>query len=130
MATYILLLTLTQEGREQMLEDPDCLLRAEAEARTPEMEVLGVYGVLGEYDFVSIIEAPDNDSIARFSLALGAKAGAHITTLPAVPISRFNSMGPRHRDREPAGVGLELPDWLSEEDDGGESGPTEESRPV
>ena len=48
--------------------------------------MLGVYGVLGEYDFVSIVEADDNQSIARFSLELGVRIGLHIETLPAIAI--------------------------------------------
>ncbi len=92
MPTYILLLTLTPEGRARMLEDAENLRRAEAAIRIPGVSVMGVYGVLGEYDFVSILEAPDNDAAARFSLDLGVRAGAHITTLPAIPITRFETV--------------------------------------
>jgi uncharacterized protein with GYD domain len=85
MATYILLLTLTPEGQAKALSDPDYLLRAEREIDMPSVQTLGVYAVLGEYDFVTIVEADGNDSIARFSLELGVRAGVHITTLPVVP---------------------------------------------
>ena len=50
---------------------------------------MGLYGVLGNYDFVSMVEAPDNASIARFSLNLGVRAGVHVTTLPAIPVTRL-----------------------------------------
>lgn len=89
MPTYILLLTLSQEGREQMVDEPDTLLRATSSISIPEVQCLGMYGVLGDYDFVTILEAPDNESAARFSLELGAEAGVHIQTLPAVPIGLF-----------------------------------------
>ncbi len=52
-----------------------------------------LYGVLGDYDFVTILEAPDNEAAARFSLELGAESGAHIQTLPAVPIGSFEPRG-------------------------------------
>ena len=91
MATYILLLTLTPEGRQEVLEDPESLLRAEEAITTRGVEVLGLYGGLGPYDFVSVVEAPDNESAAAFSLELGVRARAHIATLPAIPISRFES---------------------------------------
>ena len=94
MATYILLLTLTAEGRQLMLDDAESLLRAEEAIAIPGIEVLGLYGVLGACDFVSIVEAPDNETAAAFSLELGVRAGAHIATLPAIPIARFES-GPR-----------------------------------
>ena len=44
--------------------------------------------MLGEYDFVTIVEAATNEAVARFSIELGVKAGMHITTLPCVPVSR------------------------------------------
>ena len=91
MATYILLLTLSPEGRQDALRDPDSVRRAQDEISIPGVQVLGVYGVLGEYDFVSIVEADDNQSIARFSLELGVRAGSHITTLPAIPIGRLEA---------------------------------------
>ena len=91
MATYILLLTLTPEGRSDALQDPDSVRRAQDEISVPGVQVLGIYGVLGEFDFVSIVEADDNQSIARFSLELGVRAGAHITTLPAIPIGRLEA---------------------------------------
>lgn len=91
MATYILLLTLSQEGREQMVDEPETLLRATSSISIPDVQCLGMYGVLGDYDFVTILEAPDNESAARFSLELGAEGGVHIQTLPAVPIALFEA---------------------------------------
>lgn len=91
MATYILMLTLQSEGRDKMLEDPDSLLRVQNEIDVPQVTCLGLYGVLGRFDFVTILEAPDNDHAARFSLELGVAARAHIETLPAVPIGHFHA---------------------------------------
>ena len=89
MATYILLLTLTPEGQEAALNDPEYLLRVEEAIRVPGVQPMGLYGVLGEYDFVTIVEAENNTRMARFSLELGVRAMVHIHTLPAVPISRL-----------------------------------------
>ena len=97
MARYILLMTLTPEGRERMAADPERVLRAASEVRTADTHMLGLYGVLGNYDFVAIIESSDNAGIARFSLDLGVAAGVHITTLPAIPIARFETP---NRDEE------------------------------
>lgn len=102
MATYILLLTLNPEGREKMLEDPDSLLRAENATEIDGVQCLGLYAVLGVFDFVSILEAPDNESAATFSLELGVRAGAHITTLPAIPVGLLHREGSGARDRMPA----------------------------
>ena len=86
-ANYILLMTLTPEGREKVLADPERVLRAGHETNVDGVQGLGLYGVLGPYDFVGIIEAPDNDAAARYSMQLGVKAMVHITTLPAVPVA-------------------------------------------
>ena len=92
MARYILLMTLTPEGRERMAADPERVLRAANEVRTADTRMLGLYGVLGNYDFVAIIESSDNAAIARFSLDMGVNTGVHITTLPAIPIARFETL--------------------------------------
>ena len=72
-----------------MLADPDSLLRAVETVEVANVDTLGLYGVLGDYDFVSILTARDNESAARFSIELGVYAGAHVTTLPAIPVSRL-----------------------------------------
>ena len=86
---YIQLLTLTPEGRARVLEDSQVILREQTRTHVDGVEVLGSYAVLGSYDFVNIVQAPDNEAIARFSLDLGVRLGAHITTLPAIPISHL-----------------------------------------
>ena len=99
MSNYILLLTLTPVGRELMLSEPASLLDAEEAVSVQGVELLGLYGVLGEYDFISIVEAPDNETMARFSLELGVRAGAQVETLPAIPIARFHAAGSDRRLR-------------------------------
>jgi uncharacterized protein with GYD domain len=88
-ATYILLLTLTPEGQAKALHDPDYMLGIEAEIEGHDVQTLGLYAVLGPYDFVSIVEAASNEAVARFSIELGVKAGVHVTTLPVIPASRL-----------------------------------------
>jgi uncharacterized protein with GYD domain len=90
MATYILLMTLTPEGQKEALHDPEYLINVEQAIHVPGVQAMGIYGVLGAYDFVTIVEAEDNDRMARFSLELGVGAKVHITTMPAVPISRLD----------------------------------------
>lgn len=105
MPTYILLLSLTPEGRHRMLENPDRLLIAEEAIDIPRTRVHGLYAVLGEFDFVSILDAPDNESAARFSMELGVTAGVQITTLPAIPIGRFEeALGEHEPEMDIAGA--------------------------
>ena len=56
-------------------------------------EILGQYAVLGRYYFVMMVEANDNDAVARLSLELGMRTGLHLETLPAIPIG-FMGEGP------------------------------------
>lgn len=107
MATYVLLLTLTPEGQERMLEDSDLVLTAGNEVAGDGVQILGLYGVLGAYDFVGIVGAPDNDAVARFSIRWGAKARVHVTTLPAIPISRFEGGMPHERLRDTVGASFD-----------------------
>jgi uncharacterized protein with GYD domain len=103
MPQYILLLTLDLEGREAMVHDPRHLVKAANLTRVEGVEWLGLYGVLGRFDFVSILEAPDNEAAARFSLELGHRAGAHIETMPAVPIGVLGHHEPHMARPTPLG---------------------------
>ena len=86
---YILLVRLSPEGLDATLENPRAPLDAERSVAIPEVSALGIYAVLGPYDFTAIIDAPDNDAAARWSIAFGAKIRGEITTMPAVPISHL-----------------------------------------
>jgi uncharacterized protein with GYD domain len=89
MPTYIMLMTLTPEGQAKAVHNSHFLLDEEQAIQTPGVQTLGVYAVLGHYDFVTLVEAESNDCIARFSIELGVKAGVHITTLPVIPAARL-----------------------------------------
>ena len=84
-------MTLTPEGQIAALHDPEYLLRVESSIDVPGVQALGIYAVLGEWDFVTLVEADDNERMARFSLELGVGAKVHITTLPAVPLARLEA---------------------------------------
>ena len=109
MASYILLLTLTPEGREKMMRDPSSVREAQDAIKVPESYVLGQYGVLGDYDFIYIVEAPDNDAAARFSLELGVIAGVHVVTMPAIPLSRLSRPENSAKDKDVAQADLTPP---------------------
>ena len=89
MATYILLSNLTDEGAETIKKNP-----ARIKEVNKEIEALGVtvkdqYAVLGPYDFVNIVEAPNNETIARVSAELSARGSVRIQTLAAIPVDDF-----------------------------------------
>ena len=90
LATYILLMTLTPEGRAQALDAPDYILAIEERISSRDVQMMGLYAVLGQYDYVTIVEAAGNEAMARFSLQLGVEAGMHIETMPVIPASRLD----------------------------------------
>ena len=91
MATYILLSTLTESGSELIKKHPGRIRDANRDMAALGVEVISQYAVLGSYDFVTIVEAPDNRTIVRISTELSLRGNLKITTLPALPIDEFIS---------------------------------------
>jgi uncharacterized protein with GYD domain len=89
MHTYILLSTLTSEGRQTLLDHPDRLELVNNEISDLGCKVIAQYAVLGPYDFVTTVEAPDNGTIAHLSVSLGSRGTINIVTLPAIPTSEL-----------------------------------------
>ena len=89
MPIYILLLTLTDEGRRTVRERPERIKEVNKEIEAFGAKVVSQYAVLGPYDFVNVVEAPDNKAIARVSIELGARGTLQIMTLAAIPIDEF-----------------------------------------
>ena len=89
MARYILLSTLTIEGRQSLHSRPERLVEVDKEIEKMGVKVIAQYAVLGAYDFVSIVDAPDNETIAHLSVDLGSRGTVQIMTLPAIPLERF-----------------------------------------
>jgi uncharacterized protein with GYD domain len=91
-ATYIVLSTLTDEGRKTLKERPERLREVNKELEGMGARVTGQYAVLGGYDFVNIIEAPSNEVMARIAVELGARGTIKVTTLPAIGIDQYVEM--------------------------------------
>jgi len=87
--TYILLSTLTAEGRKTIKERPERIQEVSREIEAFGVKVLYQYAVLGPYDFVNIVEAPDNETVARVSVELGSRGTVQIMSMPAMPIDEF-----------------------------------------
>jgi len=89
MATYILLTTLTSEGGQTLHANPDRVQEVNAEIAQFGCNVVSQYATLGQYDFVTIIDAPDNETVAHLSVDLGSRGTVKITTLPALDLNNF-----------------------------------------
>ncbi len=95
MATYILLSTLTDEGRRTVKDRPDRIREVNSEIEAMGAKVIGQYAVLGPYDFVNVVEASDNETVSRISVELGSRGTIQIMTLPAIEVEDFIA-GLRH----------------------------------
>lgn len=89
MAKYILMSVLTDEGRKTMKMRPERVKEVNKEMEKMGVKVLTQYAVIGPYDFINIVEAPDNETITRVSTELGARGTVQIMTLAAIPIADF-----------------------------------------
>jgi uncharacterized protein with GYD domain len=89
MPTYILLSKLTVQGVQTLKSNPDRLREVNRDVEELGARVLHQWATLGEFDFVNVVEAPDTQTIARVSVALGARGSARLETLPALEIDEF-----------------------------------------
>ena len=91
MATYIMLSTLTDEGRKTVKMRPERVNEVNKELETMGVKVVAQYAVLGPYDFVNVVEAPDNETISKVSVELGSRGTVQLMTLVAIPIEEFTT---------------------------------------
>jgi uncharacterized protein with GYD domain len=89
MPTYILLSRLSTQGVQTLKANPDRLLQVNKDVEELGARVVHQWATLGEYDFVNVVEAPDINTIARVSVALGARGSTRIETLPALTIDEL-----------------------------------------
>jgi uncharacterized protein with GYD domain len=89
MGFYVMLTSLTDEGRKTMMNNPGRLLEVNKEVEAMGAKILVQYAMLGPYDFVNILEAPNNEIIARVSAALGARGTLQPVTYSALTVDAF-----------------------------------------
>jgi len=89
MAYYIILSKLTDEGRETIRQNPSRIFEVNKELESMGVRIKEQYAVLGPYDFVNIVEAPDNMTIMKASAEIGARGSVQILTLPAISADEF-----------------------------------------
>jgi uncharacterized protein with GYD domain len=88
-AKYILLSTLTPEGQKTLKSKPDRIKEVNKEIESFGVKVLEQYAVLGPYDFVNIVEAPDNDAVFKMSVELGSRGTIKILSMPSMTIDEL-----------------------------------------
>ena len=86
MSVYLMLTTLTDVGRKAIHEDPERLREISKEVEYMGVKILDQYALLGQYDFVNILEAPSNEAVAKLAIRLSAKGTIQTLTLAAIAI--------------------------------------------
>jgi uncharacterized protein with GYD domain len=89
MPTYILLSNLTAQGVQTLKSNPARLREVNSDVEELGARVLHQWATLGPYDFVNVVEAPDAQTVARVSVALGARGSAKLQTLTALTIDEY-----------------------------------------
>jgi uncharacterized protein with GYD domain len=87
--TYVMLSSLTPEGVQTIKNNPQRIREVNKEIEQLGASVKAQWAVLGQYDFVNIVEAPDETTMARVSLELGSRGTARYESLVAIPVDDF-----------------------------------------
>lgn len=89
MAIYVMLTTLTDEGRKTVKEKPERIKEVNKEVEAMGVKILAQYALLGPYDFVNILEAPSNETISRVAIQLGSRGTLQTMTMAAMTLDDF-----------------------------------------
>jgi uncharacterized protein with GYD domain len=87
--TYIMLSTLSPEGVQTVKTNPSRIREVNREVEQLGATVTAQWATLGRYDFINVVEAPDDRTMSRVSLELGSRGTARYETLIAIPVDEF-----------------------------------------
>lgn len=89
MGLYVMLTTLTDEGRKTIKEHPGRIKEVNKEVEAMGVKILAQYALLGRYDFVNILEAPGNEAISKVAVELGSRGTLQTMTMAAMKVDDF-----------------------------------------
>ena len=89
MPVYLMLTTITDQGRRTIKENPERIKEVNKEVELMGVKILCQYALLGPYDFVNIIEAPRDEVAAKLAINLSARGTVQTLTLSAMPVDEF-----------------------------------------
>ncbi|MDR9459273.1 MAG: GYD domain-containing protein [Dehalococcoidia bacterium] len=89
MPTYVMLTNLTTWGRKSVKERPERIKEVNKEVEAMGVRIIGQYAVLGPYDFVNILDAPDDAAISRVAVELGSRGTLETMTMSAITLNEF-----------------------------------------
>jgi uncharacterized protein with GYD domain len=89
MTTFVMLSVLGPDGSATLRTNPSRIREVNAEVEAMGARVKDQYALLGQWDFITIIEAPDEAVMARIATALAARGTLKTTTLTALPVEDY-----------------------------------------
>lgn len=89
MGKYVILSRLTDEGAKTLKEKPERIKEVNNELEKMGVKVLEQFVVLGQYDFVNIVEAPDEKTIAKAMTELASRGTIRTMSMPAIPVDEY-----------------------------------------
>ena len=89
MAIYVMLTTLTDEGRRTIKENPERIKEVNKEVEAMGVKILAQYALLGPYDFANVLDAPNNEVMSKVAIELGARGTLHTMTLAGMTLDDF-----------------------------------------
>jgi uncharacterized protein with GYD domain len=90
MPTYIMLTSLTPDGIKTLKNNPGRVSEVNKEVEALGVKVLSQYATLGQYDFITVVEAPDETTMAKVSVELGSRGTMQSQTLTAIPAEHLS----------------------------------------
>ena len=89
MPVYVMLTTLTDDGRKTLKGNPQRIKEVNKEVEAMGVKILAQYALLGPYDFVNILDAPDNKAVSKVAVELGARGTLQTMTMAAMSVDEF-----------------------------------------
>jgi len=89
MAFYVMLTTLTDEGRKTLKSNPQRLQEVNKEVEAMGVRIVAQYALLGPYDFINILEAPDNNTVSKVAVELGSRGTLNTMTMAAMTVDEL-----------------------------------------
>ena len=86
MPRFIMLSTLGPEGSATLHDNPERLLEVNRDVEALGVKVIDQYALLGRWDFLNVVEAPDETTVARVAMTLAARGTLKTLTMPAIPV--------------------------------------------
>ena len=89
MAFYVMMTNLTDEGRKTVKTNPQRIKEVNKEVESMGVKILAQYVVLGQYDFVNILEADSNEVVAKVATELSSRGTLQTITMAAMTLDDF-----------------------------------------